>query len=199
MPMVELVYYYGDSTSLLAATGTGNVIVTVLGVPTATSSASAFTVQTCTTNCMISGQVTGPWNHGVSVALSGGASTTTTTDANGNYNFTGLTAGTYTITVNSGTAPALQGYNFAPSSYSGVTVPDGNITGENFTGDVTGGFIQYLWVCERYSGALTGHNTLINVYSANGGISRGNNSLRPYPQPGAPSISSEVSRPEVIS
>ncbi len=158
------------STSITAtvpsgATASGNVIVTVLGVA---SNPEAFTVQTCTTNCTISGQVTGPWNQGVSIALSGGASATTTTDTNGNYTFTGLTTGTYTITVNSGTTPALQGYNFSPTSYSAVNV-NGNITGENFTETSLVGSFSISGTI-TYSGAFTGttHNTLINAYPCTG-------------------------------
>src|SRR6267154_2029735 len=60
---------------------TGNVVVTVLGTA---SNGWAFTVTaSCTTNCSLSGTVTGPWVSGVTISLTGTASATTTTAANG--------------------------------------------------------------------------------------------------------------------
>ena len=73
----------------------------------------------------ISGTISG--TPGVSVALSGAASTTTITDASGNYQFTGLANGAYTIT------PTLAGETFSPTSLS-VTVSGANLSAENFTG-----------------------------------------------------------------
>lgn len=70
----------------------------------------------------LSGTVTGPYVEGVTISLTGGASTTT--NASGNYSFTGLAAGTYTVT------PSLPGYTYSPASPS-VTV-NANTT-QNFT------------------------------------------------------------------
>ncbi len=78
----------------------------------------------------ISGAVTtsgGSALAGVTMTLSGAASGTTTTDTSGNYSFTGLANGTYTVT------PSLTGYTFSPTSIT-VTVNNGNVTGQNFTG-----------------------------------------------------------------
>ncbi len=47
---------------------------------------------------------------GVTVALSGDASDSTTTDGSGNYSFTGVVDGSYTVT------PTLTGFTFSPAS-----------------------------------------------------------------------------------
>jgi hypothetical protein len=62
-----------------------------------------------------------------SVALSGTASGTTTADSSGNYTFTGLANGSYTI------SPTKGGYTFSPTSQQ-VTVNGANVSGVNFTG-----------------------------------------------------------------
>lgn len=63
---------------------------------------------------------------GATLALSGAASFTTTADSSGNYIFSGLPNGTYTV------APSHAGYTFTPGSQS-TTVNGSNITGVNFT------------------------------------------------------------------
>jgi hypothetical protein len=78
----------------------------------------------------ISGTVTGAVLSGVTITLSGAATGTTTTDASGNYSFTGLVAGDYTLT------PSLTVYTFTPSSLT-PTVVDENIIGQNFAATVT--------------------------------------------------------------
>ncbi|HEY6214888.1 MAG TPA: N,N-dimethylformamidase beta subunit family domain-containing protein [Vicinamibacterales bacterium] len=63
---------------------------------------------------------------GATVALTGGATTSTTADANGNFTFTGLSNGQYTVT------PSKSGYTFSPSS-AATTVQGANVTGISFT------------------------------------------------------------------
>jgi hypothetical protein len=63
---------------------------------------------------------------GATVTLSGAAAATTTTNSGGNYTFSGLTNGAYTVTPNN------TGYTFSPVSQS-VTVNAANLTGVNFT------------------------------------------------------------------
>jgi hypothetical protein len=77
----------------------------------------------------ISGQVTtnGFGLSGVVMALSGADFEGTITDANGNYVFTGLENGSYTIT------PGLIDWTFNPAS-SPQTVSGANIPGVNFVG-----------------------------------------------------------------
>ncbi len=63
---------------------------------------------------------------GATITLSGAKSATTTADGSGNFTFTSIVNGTYTI------APSKTGYAFAPSSKS-VTVNGTNVTGVTFT------------------------------------------------------------------
>jgi hypothetical protein len=109
-----------------AGATTGKVSVTT-GAGTGTST-SDFTV-TAATTYSISGHIAtggGTAISGVSVTRTGSA-TPVTTNATGDYTFTGLAAGTYTIT------PSLAGYLFSPVNKS-VTITNANATGQNFTG-----------------------------------------------------------------
>ncbi len=67
-----------------------------------------------------------PGGAGAAVALSGAASAATTADPAGNYSFSGLANGTYTVT------PAQTGFVFVPTSQS-VTVNGANVASVNFT------------------------------------------------------------------
>ena len=71
----------------------------------------------------------------------GGALLVTTADATGNFNFTGVPNGTYTVT------PGKYGYTFSPPNRS-VTINGANVTGVNFTAqavpDVVHHFRHYL-------------------------------------------------------
>ena len=73
----------------------------------------------------ISGTVSGAVKYSVLVTLSGDDSTTWT-DANGNYTFTNLVDGSYTVT------PSLEGYTFAPVS-APANVSGANVTVSDFT------------------------------------------------------------------
>ena len=72
----------------------------------------------------ISGTISGA--PGDSVALSGTSTATTTADGSGNYSFTGLLNGSYTVT------PGSVGFTISPSSQP-VTVNNANVTAVNFT------------------------------------------------------------------
>jgi hypothetical protein len=63
------------------------------------------------------------------VTLSGAANTTTIATATGNYTFTGLASGAYTV------APSNTGYTFSPANQA-VSVNGANVTGVNFTATV---------------------------------------------------------------
>jgi hypothetical protein len=63
---------------------------------------------------------------GATIALSGAASATTTSDGAGNYSFSGLANGTYTVT------PSHTGYTFNPISKT-ATVSGASVAGINFT------------------------------------------------------------------
>jgi hypothetical protein len=75
----------------------------------------------------ISGAISPSANSsGATVTLSGAASAATTVDAFGNYTFTGLVNGNYTIT------PSKSAFTFVPTSTT-VTVTSVNVTGANFS------------------------------------------------------------------
>ena len=84
-----------------------------------------FTASTAPTYS-ISGNVSGATASGVSIALSGAASASTTTDTSGNYSFSGLANGTYTVT------PTKTGFTFTPASQA-ATISNANVTNVNFT------------------------------------------------------------------
>ncbi len=75
----------------------------------------------------ISGAVTsnGVALPGVTVSLTGAASMSTTTDGSGNYQFTRLSSGNYTVT------PSIAGYGFTPTNLQ-ETISASDITGVSF-------------------------------------------------------------------
>ena len=76
----------------------------------------------------ISGTLSGAIAAGVTINLTGVANASITTNAIGNYSFSGLANGNYTVT------PSLTGYTFNPA-YINITVnnTNANVTGQNFT------------------------------------------------------------------
>ncbi len=85
------------------------------------------------TTYSISGTVSGDTASGVTLNLTGAATKTATSDSSGNYTFSGLANGSYTVT------PSKSGYTFNPSSLS-VTINSANQTGKNFTATTTSGY-----------------------------------------------------------
>jgi hypothetical protein len=63
---------------------------------------------------------------GATVSLTGAATKTVTADASGNYSFTGLSNGTYTVT------PTKTAFTFTPTSQS-ATISGANVSALNFT------------------------------------------------------------------
>jgi hypothetical protein len=82
------------------------------------------------TTYSISGKVTagGAPLSGVSMSLSGTASKATTTNASGDYTFTIVGNGSYTVT------PSRTGYTFSPTNRS-MTVNGADVTGQDFAGN----------------------------------------------------------------
>ena len=79
----------------------------------------------------ISGSISPAANgSAATLTLSGAASATATADTSGNYSFTGLGNGSYTIT------PSKTGFSFGPTSQI-ATVNGSNVTGINFTSSST--------------------------------------------------------------
>jgi len=97
-----------------------------------TPASRSFTVNVSTPTFSISGQVTTASSglSGVTMRLSGAASRETTTDSNGNYSFTGLSNGNYTVT------PSKANCTFRPTSRS-VTISGSNVTSQDFTANCT--------------------------------------------------------------
>ncbi|MFI5109096.1 MAG: discoidin domain-containing protein, partial [Terriglobales bacterium] len=93
--------------------------------PTTISNAN-ITALNFSTLYSIAGTIGGAGGSGATVALSGTASASTTADASGNYSFSGLANGSYTVT------PSLAGDIFSPASQP-VTVSGANVPGVNFT------------------------------------------------------------------
>ena len=107
-------YAYG--TGYYASFDLSNVTVTV-------NCGSVTSVNFTTANYAISGTV---GLAGVTMTLSGTANATTTTNASGNYSFSGLANGSYTVT------PSHCGYSFTPLS-TPVSVNGADVTSVNFT------------------------------------------------------------------
>jgi hypothetical protein len=73
----------------------------------------------------IAGKVSGAVLQGVLLTLTGAANATTSTDASGNYSFTGLVSGSYTVT------PSRTGYRFISASTT-VKITNASVANTNF-------------------------------------------------------------------
>jgi len=116
----------------------------------------------------ISGSVAGAVAQNVTITLSGANNGSVLTDANGNFDFSGLAAGSYTLT------PSLTGYVFSPVSSAVTTTSGGNALAGRFTasfyaaattrlvGTVSGATAQNVVLI------LSGTNTGSAVTDANG-------------------------------
>ncbi len=109
--------------SCIGAGGTAAKSVTVTVTPAATYAISGRAVE-----AVGSGFAGLP---GVTINLTGAATASTTTDGSGNYSFSALANGGYSVT------PSKSGYNFSPASRN-VTVSGASVTGQNFTGSPGG-------------------------------------------------------------
>jgi uncharacterized repeat protein (TIGR01451 family) len=126
-----------------------------------TASASINLTSPCTTNCTISGNVSGPWIQDFVITLtpqpSGSGVNSLATGTNGAYSISGLTFGT-TYNVSG----SLPGYTYSPSS---ITV-NGNLAGQTITAtpqiasNSVSGTVSY---SGTPSSSVT---TFINVYSS---------------------------------
>jgi hypothetical protein len=96
-----------------------NEAVTISG-----ASATAVNFTAMANSLSISGTITN--GSGATVTLSGAGSATATADTSGNYSFTGLANGAYTIT------PSKSGFTFSPAS-APVTLSGASLFSINFT------------------------------------------------------------------
>ena len=133
-----------EALSNAAANGNGvYVYANGGGFPTNTFSSTNYWVDLVfvpTATYTISGTITG--GSGATINLTGAATASVTAGSSGNYSFTGLVNGAYTVT------PSETGFSFSPTNQS-VTVNGANVTGINFTatavptysisGTITGG------------------------------------------------------------
>jgi chitodextrinase len=128
----------GTSSSDTGLSASTNYCYTVSAIDAANNE-SAQSVQACATTTAgtstasytISGTVSGAIAAGVTINLTGSATTSMTTDASGNYTFTGLANGSYTVT------PSLTCYTFTPISIS-KTINSANSNGNNFVSAASG-------------------------------------------------------------
>lgn len=97
----------------------GGAIVTITATPATTYSISGT---------IFSG---GAGQSGVIVGLTGAATNAAVTDASGNYSFTGLANGSYTVT------PFKTGYSFMPANISAISVSGADVNNQNFTDIIT--------------------------------------------------------------
>lgn len=96
----------------------------------------------------ISGSVSGAVLPGVAVNLTGTSTASTTTDAMGNYSFTGLANGSYTVT------PSLAGNSFSPAG-TAVSVSGANVPNTNFVATALGGGVSTYSISGTVSGAAS--------------------------------------------
>jgi hypothetical protein len=133
----------GTASATTTADGSGNYSFTGLlnGSYTVTPSKTGFIFTPANQTVTVNGadvtanftanplpKITGTITTGAgsTVTLSGMASATTTADGSGNYSFTGLANGSYTVT------PSKTGLVFTPANQT-VTVSGADVTGVNFT------------------------------------------------------------------
>ncbi len=131
---------FGDGTTSTSQNPThtyataGTFTVSLAATNGIGTNSSSQTVTVVPNSYSIAGKVTlnGTGLAGVTIALTGGK--TTTTDSSGNYTFTGISTGNYTLT------PSSSGYSFTPSTLA-VIVSNANLTGKNLTATNNGSII----------------------------------------------------------
>jgi fibronectin type 3 domain-containing protein len=101
------------------------------------------------------------------VNLTGASTASTTADAGGNYTFTGLANGNYTVT------PGATGYTFTPASQS-VTVNGANVSAVSFTSAVVSHWVGLSWTAS--TSPVVGYNAYRSTTS-NGTYTKQNSVL----------------------
>lgn len=119
----------------------------------------------------------GSGGSGAAVALSGDAVQNATADGNGNYSFTNLLSGTYTVT------PSKAGFAFNPASQQ-VTITNANVGGINFTASALtwtiSGTISPAAGGNGATVSLSGTSTATTTADSSGNYSFGNLVNGPY-------------------
>jgi Domain of unknown function (DUF1929)/Bacterial Ig domain/Glyoxal oxidase N-terminus/Kelch motif len=174
----------GSATGSTTADGSGNFTFTGLsnGTYTVTPSKTGFVFSPASSPATVNGaNVSGisftgtaqTWSisgtispssaaTGATVTLSGAASAVTNPDVSGNFTFTGLANGSYTVT------PTEGGYTFNPSSQT-TAISGASVTGVNFTAQTAG--TQTLAIDALSSKGLTSKATTVSTaaFSTNSG------------------------------
>ena len=162
----------GNGTATISGTPTGASVTPITITASngfGSNATQSFTLNVTNNSGQISGQISLNNPCGGSVTLPTFTVTINTTptpqsvqtDTNGNYSFTSIPNGTYTITPSiSGAASSV----FYPAHYPGVVVNSGSVSGENFNAEVgydVSGTVSY-------SGSQTGQ-TYLYLQSSNCG------------------------------
>jgi hypothetical protein len=141
-----------QDTGLSAATTYAYTVAAFDAAGNTSAQSSSVSATTSASSFQLSGSITpAASGSGATVSLSGVVSKTTTADANGNYTFTGLTNGNYSV------APSKNAVSFSPSSQS-VTIANANVTGINFTASV-----QSFSISGNISPAASGSSTTVTL------------------------------------
>lgn len=129
---------------------------------------------------VLSGTVSGDVAADVTLYLDGPENATATTDSSGNYQFTGLTSGSYSLT------PSKSGFNFTPTNrvvnFTGVASTGNDFTAATayytVTGAVSGGALASVTV--NLSGDVSGTTTTdVNGDFSIGNLTNGSYTLTP--------------------
>jgi len=119
-----------SAVSLSNGLSASSTLPTSNSIATSTTGAAVTIVQS--QGLTISGTISPSTNgSGTTVTLSGAGSATATADASGNYSFTGLANGAYTV------MPSKSGFTFSPTSQS-VNLSGANVSAVNFMASGTG-------------------------------------------------------------
>jgi len=144
-----------------------NQAVTVNG----TNVASVNFTSASATTYSISGTISGTGASGTTLTLGGAGTATTSANSSGNYAFSGLTNGTYSVT------PSKSGYTFSPAAQS-ETINGANITNVNFTVSVSSPVVVSISPTsaalltggtQQFAATVTGTSNTAVTWSTNGG------------------------------
>jgi hypothetical protein len=111
----------------------------------------------------------GPSGAGAVVTLSGASSGTATADSSGNYSFSGLANGSYTVT------PNKTGYTFTPSSQT-VSISGANLPGTNFTIQAIPTYTISGTISPAVSGGPSGAGAVVTLSGASSGTATADSS-----------------------
>ncbi len=117
------------------------ILLIIMGCSSNSSSGDTAALDTYSISYTVSGNTIA----GATIYLSGAATSPATADADGNFSFTGLANGTYTL------IPVLAGYTFSPVS-TAVVVNGANVTGIDF--EATANALPTYSIYGRVTGAV---------------------------------------------